>query len=90
MARRITYEYRRPGKPVTTYLEWLVLERPDVKVLLLDPYDGPTVAVDGMPILDSGAPVVWFVFPYRWFDIGRFHLRGEAPTGRAVRLGASR
>lgn len=81
MARRITYEYRRPGKPATSYVEWLVLERPDVKVLLLDPYEGPMVAVDGTAILDSGAPVVWYVFPDRWFDIGRFHLRDGTPTG---------
>jgi predicted RNA-binding protein associated with RNAse of E/G family len=81
MARRITYEYRRPGKPVTSYVEWLVLERPDVKVLLLDPYDGPTVTVDGKSILESGAPVVWYVFPDRWFDIGRFHLLDGTPTG---------
>jgi len=81
MAHKITYEYRRPGKPTTYYEEWLVLDRPDVQVLLLDPYDGETVAVDGEPILERGAPAVWYVYQDRWYDIGRFHVRDGTTTG---------
>ena len=81
MLHKISYEYRRPGKATTFYDEWLVLDRPDVKVLLLDPYEGETVAVQGTPILESGAPVVWYVYPDRWFDVGRFHVRDETVTG---------
>lgn len=81
MVRPITYEYRRPGKPVTTYEEWLVLDRPDVKVLLLDPYQGPEVRVGGHVVLEDGAPIVWYVFPEKWHDIGRFHLRDGTITG---------
>lgn len=81
MSHKITYEYRRPGKPTTSYEEWVVLDRPDVKVLLLDPYDGDTVFANGAPILESGASAVWFVYPDRWYDIGVFHLKDETLTG---------
>ena len=81
MTRSITYEYRRPGKPVTIYNEWLVLDRPDVKVLLLDPYEGPEVVVGDRLVLEHGAPIVWYVFPDKWHDIGRFHLADGTPTG---------
>jgi predicted RNA-binding protein associated with RNAse of E/G family len=81
MSRSITYEYRRPGKPVTIYHEWLVLDRPDVKVLLLDPYEGPEVRVGDRLVLQDGAPIVWYVFPDRWYDVGRFHLGDGTPTG---------
>ena len=59
----------------------IVFERPDVKVLLLDAYEGPTVSVEETIIQDTGAPIIWFVFPERWHDIGRFHTRDEAFTG---------
>lgn len=81
MTRSITYEYRRPGKPPTFYEEWLVIDRPDVKVLLLDPYRGKTVEVEGSTIQDCDAPIIWYVFPDRWYDVGRFHLRDGSLTG---------
>ena len=81
MSHKITYEYRRPGEATTSYEEWLVLDRPDVKVLLLDPYDGDTVYVNEAPILESGASVVWYVYPDRWHDVGSFHLRNDTATG---------
>ena len=81
MVPSINYEYRRPGKPATHFQEWLVLDRPDVKVLLLEEYAGPDVRVDRVPILASGAPIVWYVFPERWHDIGRFHLADGTLTG---------
>jgi predicted RNA-binding protein associated with RNAse of E/G family len=81
MMRPITYEYRRPGKPPTLYEEWLVIDRPDVKVLLLEAYRGKTVTVEGVTIQAAGAPIIWYVFPDRWYDIGRFHLLDESVTG---------
>ncbi len=81
MTRRIELEYRRPGKPSTVYREWLVLDRPDVKVLLLDPYEGPPVLLEEIVIQQRGAPIVWYVFPERWYDIGRFHLEDGTFTG---------
>jgi hypothetical protein len=67
MTRLIELEYRRPGKATIVYREWLVFERPDVKVLLLDAYDGPTVRAGDAVVQDTGAPIIWFVFPDRWF-----------------------
>ena len=81
MTRLIELEYRRPGKETTIYHEWLVLDRPDVKVLLLEPYEGKTVSVASTVIQASGAPIVWFVFPDRWHDIGRFHQLDDSFTG---------
>jgi predicted RNA-binding protein associated with RNAse of E/G family len=81
MARPIQLEYRRPGKATTVYRESLVLDRPDVKVLLLDPYEGHSVHVDESVIQEPGAPIVWYVFPERWYDIGRFHLCDGTFTG---------
>lgn len=81
MPRLVRYEYRRPGKEPTYYEEWLIVDRADVKVLLLDPYVGKAVRVEGRPILDPGAPIVWYVFPGRWYDIGRFHRADGTLTG---------
>jgi len=81
MAELIHFEYHRPGIGTTVYDEWLVLERPDVKVLLQKDYSGPSVDVGGTRILDSGAQMVWFVFPDAWHDIGRFHLSDGTFTG---------
>jgi len=61
--------------------QWLVIDRPDVKVLLQDRYTGHPIVVGNRTILDHQAPALWFVFPDAWFDIGRFHLRDGTFTG---------
>ncbi len=81
MPRAIRYEYRRPGKEVTVYDEWLVLDRPDAKVLLLERYDGPELRRGKDVMLGAGAPIVWYVFPEKWHDIGRFHRADGTLTG---------
>jgi predicted RNA-binding protein associated with RNAse of E/G family len=81
MSQLIHFEYHRPGIGKTVYDEWLVLDRPDVKVLLQKDYSGPPVEVRGSRILDSGAPMVWFIFADAWHDIGRFHLNDGTFTG---------
>ncbi|UCF42026.1 MAG: DUF402 domain-containing protein [Gemmatimonadota bacterium] len=80
MTRLIRYEYRRPGKPVQVYEEWLVLDRPDAKVLLQE-YAGPDLEVAGHTMLERGAPAVWYVFPAKWHDVARFHLCDGSLTG---------
>lgn len=77
----IRYRYRRPGKPTTVYDQWLVLDRPDLKVLLQDAYQGDALTVGGTIVLERGAPIVWFVFPEKWHDVGRFHLADGTFTG---------
>ena len=81
MPEQVHFEYHRPGIGVTVYDEWLVLDRPDVKVLLQENYSGPDVDVQNSRVLDSGAPIVWFVIPDAWYDIGRFHLSDGTFTG---------
>jgi predicted RNA-binding protein associated with RNAse of E/G family len=81
MSQLIHFEYHRPTVGTSVYNEWLVLDRPDVKVLLQDAYSGPSVNVQGSRVLDSDASIVWFVFPDAWHDIGRFHLSDGTFTG---------
>lgn len=81
MARLIRFEYHRPGKPIGLFVHWLVLDRPDVKVLLCEEYDGPDLEVGDTIMHASGAAMVWYVFPEKWHDIGRFHLRDGTLTG---------
>jgi predicted RNA-binding protein associated with RNAse of E/G family len=81
MVPKIRYEYYRPGKSTTTYDEWLVLDRPDVKVMLQEAFHGPPFAVEGVVVLEPGAPIVWFVFPEKWHDVGRFHRADGSFTG---------
>lgn len=81
MASLVHYRYRRPGKPTIVYQQWLVLDRPDLKVMLLDAYAGGPLTVSGATVLERGAPIVWLVFPEKWHDIGRFHLADGTFTG---------
>lgn len=39
------------------------------------------VEVNGASILDPGAPIIWFVFPDAWADVGRFHRADGSFTG---------
>ena len=81
MVPKIRYEYRRPGKPTTIYDQWLVLDRPDAKVMLLDAFAGPPLTIAGTVVLEPSASIVWFVFPETWHDVGRFHLADGTFTG---------
>lgn len=57
----------RTDRAVVTYLERMPLPRP--------------ILVDGVTVLDDGAPAVWFTFPDEWHDVGRFHLADGTFTG---------
>jgi predicted RNA-binding protein associated with RNAse of E/G family len=65
----------------TSYDEVLVMDRPDIKVLLQDEFSGSDVTHGGSVILQHGAPIVWFIPVGSWHDIGRFHLRDGTFTG---------
>lgn len=39
------------------------------------------VIVAGVPVLEHGSPAIWFTFPGRWHDVGRFHRPDGAFTG---------
>jgi len=57
---------------VVTLLEHAELRRP--------------VEVAGLTVLEPGAPVIWFTYPGRWYDIGRFHLRDGTFTGHYANI----
>ncbi len=81
-APEIEIHYRRPPDRLRTFRQRLAIDHPDYKVTLLESYPGATpVRVHGTPVLEPGAPVVWTVFPDRWYDVGRFHLANGAFTG---------
>ncbi len=81
MSRLIHYTYIRPGKEVDTYDHWLVIDEPDVKVMLMEEYKGQPLVIDGKIAAEPGASLLWFVFPGAWHDVGRFHLADDTWTG---------
>ena len=42
--------------------------------------------VAGRAVLEPGAPVIWFTYPGRWYDIGIFHLADGTRTGLYANL----
>ncbi len=81
MSQLITYVYHRPGKGTIEYHEWLVADEPDVKVLLLEENHGTSLRVGRENVLEPEGPIVWFIFPDAWYEIGRFHLADGTFTG---------
>jgi predicted RNA-binding protein associated with RNAse of E/G family len=88
MATRVRIHYHRPDRGTTVFEEHLVLDRPDVKVTLLDTYEGKDAFAGDRLILAAGAPVVWFVYPDLCRDVGRFHLADGTFTGWYTNLRA--
>jgi len=84
----VRIHYHRPDRGTTVFEEHLVLDTPDVKVTLLQAYDGREARAGDRVILPAGAPVVWFVFPRLCRDVGRFHLADGAFTGWYTNLRA--
>jgi len=66
--------YRRPPDREKVFHQHLVHTEEGVLVTLATdvPLDDP-VEVEGATVLDPGADALWFTFPQRWHDIGRFH-----------------
>ena len=82
MTRSVHIHYGRIPDRVDTYVQALLHDGEDVKVTFQPstPIDR-AVRVDGEVILEPGSPVVWFTFPDRWHDIGRFHREDGTFTG---------
>jgi predicted RNA-binding protein associated with RNAse of E/G family len=80
--RPITIQYRRLPDRVSLFRQHLVYESPEYLVTFLEGADlTRPVRVGEQVILDPGAPVVWFTYPDRWYDVGRFHRRDGTFTG---------
>jgi predicted RNA-binding protein associated with RNAse of E/G family len=78
----VDIHYRRLPDRISVFHQ-LVLERtPDRVVTFLPAAElREPLRVYGRVILEPGSPVIWFTYPGRWHDIGRFHLADGQHTG---------
>jgi predicted RNA-binding protein associated with RNAse of E/G family len=84
---QVEIHYRRPPDRLDVFVQQLVVDRPDCKITLHDPSTiDTTLTVGDRVIYEPGAPLVWFVFPGAWHDLGRFHLADATFTGYYVNL----
>ena len=74
--------YRRPPDRQEVFTQRLLWDAPDVKITLAEdvPFD-PPIRILGKVALEKGSAAVWFTFPERWHDIGRFHRADGTFTG---------
>ncbi|MGH7465322.1 MAG: DUF402 domain-containing protein, partial [Longimicrobiales bacterium] len=78
----VEIHYTRPPDRMTIFRQHLVHRTTDCIITLLNHARvGRTVTVRGEPVLEGGAPIVWFTFPGAWHDIGRFHSAAGEFTG---------
>jgi predicted RNA-binding protein associated with RNAse of E/G family len=84
---KVEIHYRRPPERLDVFVQELIIDRPELKVTFQEqtPVPGALLARDRV-ILEPGAPVVWFIFPGQWYDLGRFHLRDGTFTGYYTNL----
>ena len=78
----VRIHYRRPPDRIEIFEQYLVHDAPDVKVTLAPAVvrERP-IRIAGRVVLEDLSPVVWFTFPGRWHDIGRFHTADGVFTG---------
>jgi predicted RNA-binding protein associated with RNAse of E/G family len=78
----VAIHYHRPPDRDQKFHQRVVARTDEYVVTLLEAAELPRpVVVEGRTVLEPGAPVVWFTYPGRWYDIGRFHLRDGTFTG---------
>jgi predicted RNA-binding protein associated with RNAse of E/G family len=84
---QVEIHYRRPPDRLDVFVQELVLDRPDCKVTLHErPPLNTVLSLGDRVIFEPGAPIIWFVFPNAWHDLGRFHLKDGTFTGYYVNL----
>jgi predicted RNA-binding protein associated with RNAse of E/G family len=78
----VRIDYLRPPDRKEIFVQKLLLDDPDVKITLAEnvPFDPPIEILGGIA-LEAGSDAVWFTFPGKWHDIGRFHLADGRFTG---------
>ncbi len=78
----VVIRYRRLPASEQIFQQRLIHAGDGFVVTLLDSalVEEPVQAV-GQVILEPGSPVIWFTYPGRWHDIGRFHLADGTFTG---------
>jgi predicted RNA-binding protein associated with RNAse of E/G family len=71
---RITLDYHRPPDRTERFVQDLVFESDEVLITFLAHARlKRPLLIDGAIALEPDAPAVWFTFPGRMHDIGRFH-----------------
>jgi predicted RNA-binding protein associated with RNAse of E/G family len=84
---RVRIHYRRPPDRLQIFEQVLVHDEDDVKVTLAESLDfDPPLRIHDDVVLETGSPVVWFTFPGRWYDVGRFHRADGTFTGLYANL----
>ncbi|CAN5820797.1 hypothetical protein BH23GEM6_BH23GEM6_08820 [soil metagenome] len=78
----ISIRYRRIPDHERVFRQLLIAELDQCVVTLLEEtrLERPVTA-RGKTILEPAASVVWFTYPGKWYDIGRFHLADGTFTG---------
>ena len=78
----VEIHYTRPPDRTTVFRQHIVHRTAECVITLLEHADiDRPVTVRGAAVLEHRAPVVWFTFPDRWHDVGRFHTTDGRFTG---------
>ena len=79
---QVHIHYLRPPDRKEVFVQYLVSDQGSVKVTLAQnvPFD-PPIRIQGQVALEKGSDAVWFTFPGKWHDIGRFHRADGTFTG---------
>ncbi len=78
----VRIEYLRPPDRREIFNQRLILDTPHVKITLAESvHFEPPISIEGRIVLETGSDAVWFTFPGRWHDIGRFHRADGEFTG---------
>ncbi len=81
-AETISIHYRRLPDRDGVFRQLMVEDAGEYVVTLLKatPLSAPVMVAERV-VLDPDAPVVWFTYPKRWYDLGRFHRSDGTFTG---------
>jgi predicted RNA-binding protein associated with RNAse of E/G family len=80
--RTITIHYGRLPDRMAVFDQVVVEETPECTVTLIEASQlARPVLVNDRVVLEPGGPALWFSYPGRWHDIGRFHLLDGTFTG---------
>ena len=87
MPDRVAIHYRRPPDRLQIYSQEVVDANPERVITWLAEAGirRPAKAGDRV-ILGPESPVIWFTYPGKWHDIGRFHLPDGTFTGYYANL----
>lgn len=79
---RVTIHYRRLPDHLEIFRQPIIHRDPEA-IVTFSPAIQVTspMTLDGRIALENGSDIVWFTFPDRWHDIGRFHTADGAFTG---------